>query len=187
MESPYQLDLVQQKVFTCLASVVGVDPGDIHADIRLSEDLGADSLDYVELRALLENRLGIWLPTQSVLEHAVRLSGDSERFVKAGRLTEAGAYVLRQSLFSFSSDQVSAGMRESDILECMTAANWLALCFHLTQSLPEQCPECGHAKASFGRQGQLMCAGCSAPLPVPDGDEVMAAQLTTVLGTAGPI
>ena len=48
-----------EKVKAIIANELGIDEGKITMDSRLAEDLGADSLDAVELIMALEDEFGI--------------------------------------------------------------------------------------------------------------------------------
>ena len=47
-----------------LVDVMRVDPARVHEDTRFKEDLGADSLDLVELLVELEDRYGVRIPDE---------------------------------------------------------------------------------------------------------------------------
>ena len=66
-----------------IARQLGVAVGEIQASARLAEDLGADSLDLVELVLAMEERFGIEIPD----EDAVRLEtvADAIRYVEEHR------------------------------------------------------------------------------------------------------
>ena len=65
------------------AGQLGVHLGEIHSSARLAEDLGADSLDLVELVLAMEERFEIEIPD----EDAVRLEtvADAIRYVEEHR------------------------------------------------------------------------------------------------------
>ncbi len=181
MESPFQTSDIETGVIQCMARVFGMAPEEITLQSSLVNDLGADSLDHVELRALLEKRFGITLPLQSVLEHAARLTGEEARFVQAGRVTREGAELLWKSPYAFTEAQVREGSRPRDLVDAMTVANWAALCEHLTRALPPVCPACGHAQAVLNPQSRLACGACARPLALPLGDATLAALLAKEL------
>jgi acyl carrier protein len=52
---------VVARVAKCVAEVLALDPGAVRGEARLMEDLGADSLDLVELMYLLEQEFTITL------------------------------------------------------------------------------------------------------------------------------
>jgi acyl carrier protein len=57
--------MVLDKVRELLASQLEVDPGEINLDTHILDDLGADSLDVVELVMSLEEEYGIVITDES--------------------------------------------------------------------------------------------------------------------------
>ncbi|OBX79687.1 acyl carrier protein [Moraxella atlantae] len=55
---------VEQKVKAAVAEQLGVNADDIKNDASFMEDLGADSLDLVELVMSFENEFGITIPEE---------------------------------------------------------------------------------------------------------------------------
>lgn len=55
---------VEQKVKVAVAEQLGVNADDIKNDASFMEDLGADSLDLVELVMSFENEFGITIPEE---------------------------------------------------------------------------------------------------------------------------
>jgi len=72
-------DKVQEKVAEIIAEQLGVDVGEVKGDASFTDDLGADSLDIVELVMALEEEFGIEIPDE-----------DSEKIVK---VADAVAYI----------------------------------------------------------------------------------------------
>lgn len=70
---------MQDKIIKMIASKLGKKVEDIKMQSRLIEDLGADSLDIVELLMMLEDEYGITIPDQD----AMKLStiGDIVKFM----------------------------------------------------------------------------------------------------------
>lgn len=70
---------MDEKVIKMIAKKLGKKPEDINLNSRLVEDLGADSLDVVELLMVLEDEYGITIPD----EEAVNLNtiGDIINFL----------------------------------------------------------------------------------------------------------
>jgi len=61
--------MVFDKMKEILAEQFDVDPGEITRDTDLMNDLGADSLDLVELIMNLEEEYGISATDESIYEH----------------------------------------------------------------------------------------------------------------------
>jgi acyl carrier protein len=64
-----------------VAGQLGVDADQVVAEARILDDLGADSLDVVELVMALEEEFAIQVPDEAV--EAIRTVGDVESYVVA--------------------------------------------------------------------------------------------------------
>ncbi len=53
---------IKDKVYDIIVSKMGVNKDQIRSDSKFSDDLGADSLDTVELIMELENEFGVQIP-----------------------------------------------------------------------------------------------------------------------------
>jgi len=62
-------DMVYERVKEALAAQFEIDPDKITRDTDVMSDLGADSLDLVELIMTLEDEYGISVTDESVYEH----------------------------------------------------------------------------------------------------------------------
>jgi acyl carrier protein len=67
-------NFVEPRVRRVVAEQLGVSIEDLAADVSLTDDLAADSLDLVELAIALENEMGISIPESTIDE--VRTFGD---------------------------------------------------------------------------------------------------------------
>ena len=72
-------DSLETKVRSILAEQLGVDLGEVTPDARILDDLGADSLDVVEMVMSLEEAFDIEVPDEDVEE--LRTVADVERYV----------------------------------------------------------------------------------------------------------
>ena len=59
-------DSLQSKIFQIVSEQLSVQDGELHKESRFVEDLGADSLDIVELVMELEEEFKIEIPDQDV-------------------------------------------------------------------------------------------------------------------------
>jgi acyl carrier protein len=57
---------IDAEVAACIAESLAIEPKDVHPTSRLVDDLGADSLDFVDILFGLEKRLGLKLRSASV-------------------------------------------------------------------------------------------------------------------------
>jgi acyl carrier protein len=85
---------VFEKMRTVLAESLGVDEELVVHEARLADDLGADSLDYLDISFRMEKAFGFPIkPNEMFL-------GDSpsEEFVQNGKITDAGLAELRRRM-----------------------------------------------------------------------------------------
>jgi acyl carrier protein len=72
-------DSLEQKVRAVVADQLGVDLSEVRADASILDDLGADSLDVVEMVMSLEEAFDIEVPDEDVEE--MKTVADVERYV----------------------------------------------------------------------------------------------------------
>lgn len=68
-----------EKLIELLAKQFKKDPSTINENTRIIEDLGADSLDVVELLMTLEDDYGITIPDDDIQE--IKTIGDVEKYI----------------------------------------------------------------------------------------------------------
>ena len=78
---------VFHKVRACIADSLAVEPEDVLLSSRLIDDLGADSLDFVDIIFQLDSELGIKV-RESEFHFITRLDFSSPEVMKEGHLTE---------------------------------------------------------------------------------------------------
>ncbi len=72
---------LSDRIQTIVADQLGVEIGEVTKDASILDDLGADSLDVVELVMTLEETFDIEVPDEAVEE--MRTIGDVQRFVES--------------------------------------------------------------------------------------------------------
>ena len=71
---------LSDRIHSIVAEQLGVERADVTKDASILDDLGADSLDVVELVMALEEAFDIEIPDDAVEE--IRTIGDIQRFVE---------------------------------------------------------------------------------------------------------
>ncbi len=87
-------DAIFQKVQGVLVDALGVDEDEVTADATLMGDLGAESIDFLDIVFRLEKAFGIKVPREELFP-AESLLNDPE-LVSNGKLTAKGLTELRQ-------------------------------------------------------------------------------------------
>jgi acyl carrier protein len=72
-------DNLVQRVRVLVSDQLGVDPGEMRPEASILDDLGADSLDVVELVMAIEETFDIEIPDEDA--EAMRTVGDVEKYV----------------------------------------------------------------------------------------------------------
>ncbi|MBY0588881.1 acyl carrier protein [bacterium] len=89
-------DEIFQKVATTLVDALGVDEDEVTKDATLTGDLGAESIDFLDIVFRLEKNFDIKIPRGDLFPDE-KLFSDA-RFVKNGKMTAEGLAELRQRL-----------------------------------------------------------------------------------------
>lgn len=181
MNNPFDERQTSEVVRRALAQVLGLQIAEIADDDALVNDLGADSLDFVEFRHGIERQFGIVLPQKSVLDQLAEALGSYDQIYRNGGISELAAEVLQHSFFRYGSNQVRPGMHGADIMAVTTVGNWAAYCHILFNYLPEYCPDCGDSRAQVSPEGKAVCVKCAAVLKPRTGDNAFALALPSIL------
>src|SRR5262245_29718007 len=89
-------EAIYQKVSNTLVEALNVDEEDIQPTSTLQGDLGAESIDFLDIVFRLEREFGIKIPRGELFPESI-FQGDPE-FVQNGRVTEKGLQELRQRM-----------------------------------------------------------------------------------------
>jgi acyl carrier protein len=87
---------IYDKVSATLVETLNVEEEDIKLTSTLQGDLGAESIDFLDLTFRLEREFGIKIPRGELFPEAI-FNGDQD-FVQNGKVTAAGLEELRRRL-----------------------------------------------------------------------------------------
>ncbi len=88
-------DEIFQKVTETLTEALGVDDDEVTPDATLTGDLGAESIDFLDIVFRLEKTFGIKIPPGDLFPDNILNNPD---FVADGKLTDAGLIKLKESM-----------------------------------------------------------------------------------------
>jgi len=89
-------DEIFEKVQATLVDALGVDEEDVTPEATLQGDLGAESIDFLDIVFRLEREFGIKIPRGELFPESI-FQGDPE-FVQDGRVTDKGLAELRSRM-----------------------------------------------------------------------------------------
>jgi acyl carrier protein len=88
-------DEIFQKVKNVLIDALSVDDEEVTPSAVIRDDLGAESIDFLDIQFRLEKEFGIKIPKGEMMPEDLASAGE---FVKDGKLTQAGIDELRHRM-----------------------------------------------------------------------------------------
>jgi acyl carrier protein len=114
--------LTSDEIFTTVTQVLerslGVDEADIKPSATLQGDLGAESIDFLDIMFRLEREFGIKIPRGELFSELI-VQRASE-IVQNGRVTEAGLAALREQMPFADLSDLEHGRHLNQINEVFT-------------------------------------------------------------------
>ncbi len=111
-------DEIFEKVQQTLVDALGVDDDEVTPEATLSGDLGAESIDYLDIVFRLEKNFGIKIPRGELFPE--NLSASDGGFVKDGVVTPEGIAELRTRLPHADVDSFAKDPKVENIQELFT-------------------------------------------------------------------
>ncbi|HLM46978.1 MAG TPA: phosphopantetheine-binding protein [Myxococcaceae bacterium] len=116
---------VVQTVREVIADALARDVSEIQPEHNLMEDLGAESLDFLDIVFKLERAFGIQI-TRGEMERAARGDMTDEEFAPGGVISEAGLARLRE-LMPEAACRIKPGLRPVQILALFSVRTFVNL------------------------------------------------------------
>lgn len=86
---------ILNKIRECVAGALGIEPEEVRPDSSLVRDLGAESIDFIDIIFRLEKAFDIKIPSGELFPANLL---KEEGLVQDGRLTARGLEVLRERM-----------------------------------------------------------------------------------------
>ena len=97
-----------------IADALAREPAEVRLDSRLVADLGAESIDFLDIVFRLEQAFAVRIPRGQILEEA-RGELSEEEFHTDGVLSAAGLARLREVLDEVAPEFLAPGLRVDDV------------------------------------------------------------------------
>ncbi len=153
-----------------VAKSLRIDPALVLPEAYL-DDLGAESLDLIEISMEAETQFNIWLPEKSILETANEVFGAGV-LERDGYLTEAGKQLMRRRMPESDAAAFSGEVTVKDLRRYfIKVGTWVRLIQSLMESTPAACGQCG-GTLQPSTALKLKCVQCAAEIGMRSGEEV---------------
>ena len=167
-------EMTESEVFDKFAQIVArslrIDASQVKPDVHLN-DLGAESLDLIEITMETESQFHIFLPDKSILETAVEVFGP-DILEKDGYLTEEGKRLMLRRMPETDAQAFHGQVAVKDLQHYFLKINtWVRMIQDLARYTPSECAECGGPMAvSMGFR--MKCTRCSEEITLRSGEEL---------------
>jgi acyl carrier protein len=152
-----------------IARSLRIAPERVTADAYLG-DLGAESLDLLEITMDTEEEFGVVMPQNDILHVGQEVFGDGV-LVRQGALTERGARFLQRRL-SFDREAIAVGRPVAEVVRVFQrVGTWVRVIQGLLEHSPTQCPSCG-STLSKPLAARVKCTSCDTEVDLPAGDDL---------------
>jgi len=124
---------VYPKMREIVADVLVVDEEDVSLNSRLIGDLGAESIDFLDLVFQLEKEFDIKIP-RGELEKNARGGLTEDEFEQGGALTDQGLAALKNYLNEIPADQFKENMKVNDMPTLFTVETFCKMVVSAVQA-----------------------------------------------------
>jgi acyl carrier protein len=175
--------ITEAKVFEemkkAIAETLRVDEGKIMPGTSLIKDLGAESLDFLDINYRLEQAFGIKMARHFVLEHIEEMFGEGTAIDESGQLTDKAIQLLKIR-FGDSAPAFTHGMDMDEVPALVTAQSMVRGVMDILDSLPGKCPKCGNTAWKSGDGVRVACGSCGEAAAYANGDDLIRDWLKKV-------
>jgi len=179
LNSKVPREQLEMSVRQAVARAMGLGMEEVKLSSSLQHDLGAESLDYLDIAFTLEREHKVHFPREDLLQRAGQHFGE-DNLVKEGVVSELGLRMLKQAMPEIDSAQIKSGLRASQVPGLFTVQTFVRVLDRLLfakEQMPRACPKCGTEMGDSTSLPELVCPGCQTSVPVPSGDNVMFDEL----------
>jgi acyl carrier protein len=175
IDDPEDVDLAVRRV---VARALDLEEEDVQMESSLFE-LGAESLDLLDMAFMLEKEYRIQFPQTDILNRADRYFG-KDALSNNGVVTDLGLQLLRIGMPELPPEVVKPGLRDIDVAKMITVQSFARITRRLLEAkalFPRACAECGGDLVESDTMPEFQCAQCQRIVPVPSGDDVLLQDL----------
>jgi acyl carrier protein len=172
--------MVREEVMDAIAQTLRIDKDSVQADHSLMKDLGAESLDFLDINYRLEQTFGIKIARHFVLEHIEEMFGEGSAIDEDSQLTEKAIALLKIRLGDNLPVELRPGMDMDEIPPLVTVQGMVGVVMDILDTLPENCGSCGYSAWKVENSTRVKCGSCGAEATFTDGDTLTKEWLAKV-------
>ena len=170
---------VFEEVKKAIAETLNIDKDLIKPESSLIKDLGAESLDFLDINYRLEQAFGIKMARHFILEHIEEMFGEGSAIDANSQITDKAVSLLKIRLGEDFSE-LRPGMDMDEVPALVTVQTITRGVLDILDSLAEKCQSCGKAAWQFEDNVRIKCGSCGEYAAFTNGDDLIKAWLTKV-------
>jgi acyl carrier protein len=168
------LEVVQKSI----AETLRIPVETVTPEKSLIKELGAESLDFLDMNYRLEQAFGIRTARHFVIEHVEELFGEGVALDENGRLTDKGAQLLKLRLGDHHA--LRAGVDLEEVTSFVTVQSIANAVIDILETLPERCTYCSHPAWKSDDGTHIQCSACGKSAAYESGDDLVKDWLRKV-------
>jgi acyl carrier protein len=163
---------IYREVRSAIADTLRISGQQVTPDALLFHDLGAESLDFVDIEFRLETHFGVELYHGSAVERIAELLAP-QLMEEQGTLTPFGARVLRKRMPEVRPESLQSGQSAGSIEDAFTARTFVRIVREVLEARPRSCPRCGGSDLANIKPSVLLCRSCDVEIRCPTGEDCL--------------
>ena len=175
VETPGAQDDVEQRVLAGIARAMDRPVSDVKGTSSLELDLGAQSLDYLDIAFALEREFRIQFPRADFMQRASDHFGE-ENLVKNGVITDLGLRLLARGMPELDPSALKPGLKVTEVRKMFVVATFIRVVKQLLEAkaaMNRTCPDCGAMMNESQSLPEFICPACNKSVQLPGGDDVL--------------
>jgi len=168
-------DDVEQRVLAVIARAMDRPVSEVKPTSSLELDLGAQSLDYLDIAFALEREFRIQFPRADFLQRASDHFGE-ENLVKNGVITDFGLKLLAKGMPELDPAALKPGLKVTEIRPMFIVATFVRVVKQLLAAkaaTDRTCPDCGATMNESQSLPEFVCPACGKSVPLRSGDDLL--------------
>ena len=130
-----EIQAIYPKVAATIADALACDEDKVKPDASLINDLGAESIDFLDIVFRLERAFKVKIPRGKIVEEA-RGPLTEDQFQSGGVVTEAGIARLREFLNEVPADRIKAPLKAAEIPKLFTVETFAKMVIRQQKATP---------------------------------------------------